>query len=96
MHTEGIWALRANETFTSFYSGGKDCRVYQTEIRNPDSSVLICEENAAILRIEHDAESKTLWVATTRSDVNRWVSVGTEDLFWNHGDISNNIVCDNR
>ena len=75
MHTEGVWALRANDTFTTFYSGGKDCRIYQTEIRNPENSSLIVDENAAILRIELTPDQKSLWVATTRSSINKWVSI---------------------
>ena len=78
MHTEGVWALRANDTFTTFYSGGKDCRIYQTEIRNPENSVLICEEHAAILRIEITPDQNSLWVATTRSNINKWVSFDVE------------------
>ena len=51
VHADGVWALLANESFTKVYSGGKDCRVYMTDLRNPDESVLVCEEEAPVLSV---------------------------------------------
>jgi WD repeat-containing protein 48 len=51
-HTEGVWTLCANEAFTKCYSGGKDCKVFGTDLlRNFDESELICEETAPILSV---------------------------------------------
>ena len=33
------------------YSGGRDKKIYMTDLRNPDNRVLICEETAAILKV---------------------------------------------
>ncbi|XP_071804408.1 WD repeat-containing protein 48-like [Asterias amurensis] len=76
MHEDGVWALRANASFTHFYSGGRDCRLFETDLRYPEGSVLICEEHAPILRIEITPDQKSLWVATTRSDINKWSLTG--------------------
>lgn len=51
VHDEGVWALQANEAFTHVYSGGRDRKVYCTDLRNPDIRVLICEEKAPVLRV---------------------------------------------
>ena len=51
MHTEGVWCLCVNDSFSKVYSGGKDNRVYATNFRNSDESVLVCEETAPILSV---------------------------------------------
>lgn len=51
VHDEGVWALQANEAFTHVYSGGRDRKVYCTDLRNPDIRVLVCEEKAPVLRV---------------------------------------------
>jgi WD repeat-containing protein 48 len=51
VHTEGVWTLCVNESFNKVYSGGKDCRVYATDLRNPDDLVLVCEESNPILSV---------------------------------------------
>ena len=32
MHEEGVWALAVDEEFNTFYSGGKEGKVFATEI----------------------------------------------------------------
>ena len=32
MHEEGVWALAVDEDFNTFYSGGKEGKVFATEI----------------------------------------------------------------
>jgi WD repeat-containing protein 48 len=51
IHTEGVWTLCANDTFSKVYSSGKDCRVYSTDLRNINESVLVCEESAPVLSV---------------------------------------------
>lgn len=63
VHTEGVWCLRVNDSFTKVYSGGKDCRVYATDLKSlsstggvgngEDASILVCEETAPILNVKH-------------------------------------------
>lgn len=43
--------MQANEAFTHVYSGGRDRKIYCTDLRNPDLRVLICEEKASVLRV---------------------------------------------
>ena len=40
-----------NDSYTKVYSGGKDCKVYATDLRSPDESVLVCEERAPVLSV---------------------------------------------
>ncbi|EPY86850.1 WD repeat-containing protein 48 isoform 2 [Camelus ferus] len=51
VHDEGVWALQVNDAFTHVYSGGRDRKIYCTDLRNPDIRVLICEEKAPVLKI---------------------------------------------
>ena len=53
VHDEGVWALQVNDTFTHVYSGGRDRKIYCTDLRNPDIRVLICEEKAPVLKVCH-------------------------------------------
>ncbi|XP_011452468.3 WD repeat-containing protein 48 isoform X1 [Magallana gigas] len=82
VHDDSVWALQANDSFTTVYSGGRDKRVWATDLRNPDQRTLICEEKAPILKlelIEGDSENisrpgvtDSLWVATTDSSFRNW------------------------
>eukprot|EP00069_Balaena_mysticetus_P014859 bmy_01653T0 len=75
VHDEGVWALQVNDTFTHVYSGGRDRKIYCTDLRNPDIRVLICEEKAPVLKMELDRSADpppAIWVATTKSTVNKW------------------------
>lgn len=72
IHDLGVWALCANDTFTHFYSGGRDCRIFQTDPRFPDTSLLVCVTDAPVLRMELGADSENLWVSTVNSDLNCW------------------------
>ncbi|XP_026097411.1 WD repeat-containing protein 48-like isoform X1 [Carassius auratus] len=75
VHDEGVWALQANEAFTHVYSGGRDRKIYCTDLRSPDIHVLICEENAPVLKMELDRSAdphSAIWVSTTKSTVNKW------------------------
>lgn len=51
VHDEGVWALQVNDAFTHVYSGGRDRKIYCTDLRNPDIRVLICEEKAPVLKV---------------------------------------------
>ncbi len=51
VHDEGVWALQVNEAFTHVYSGGRDRKIYCTDLRSPDIRVLICEEKAPVLKV---------------------------------------------
>lgn len=51
VHEEGVWSLLANDSFTSFYSAGRDRCVWNTDMRQQDASQLILEETAPILKV---------------------------------------------
>ena len=38
IHEEGVWALAVDNEFTTFYSGGRDKKVYATELFESKSS----------------------------------------------------------
>lgn len=68
VHDEGVWALQVNEAFTHVYSGGRDRKIYCTDLRNPDIRVLICEEKAPVLKVIVFSSEKCT-VPEIRSDV---------------------------
>ena len=52
VHVEDVWSMCANvDSFAKVYSGGKDRRVYCTDLKSVDESVLVCEESAPILSV---------------------------------------------
>uniref|UniRef100_A0A8C1I3R3 WD repeat-containing protein 48 n=1 Tax=Cyprinus carpio carpio TaxID=630221 RepID=A0A8C1I3R3_CYPCA len=91
VHDEGVWALQVNEAFTHIYTGGRDRKIYCTDLRNPDLRVLICEEKAPILTMELDKSAdppQAVWVSTTKSVVNKWSLKGMHN-FRASGDYDN-------
>lgn len=84
VHDEGVWTLQTNESFNTVYSGGKDCKIFMTDLKNTSDTVLVCRENAPILDIllvDRSYSSKrnlnsndhpSLWVATTDSSIKNW------------------------
>lgn len=72
VHDDSVWALQANDTFTTVYSGGRDKRVWATDLRNPEHRTLVCEEKAPILKVRakkvlqsqvhSDLEACPLWI----------------------------------
>ncbi|WAR16938.1 WDR48-like protein [Mya arenaria] len=75
----------ANDSFTMVYSGGRDRRVWATDIRNPDSRCCICEEKDHILKLElTQSEPQSLWVSTSNSSIKNYAQkvedLGKKDL----------------
>lgn len=61
-----------NENFTHVISGSRDKKIYQTEIRNPYNSVLVCEESAPILNMCFNIDQTGIWTTTWNSDIKMW------------------------
>lgn len=72
VHEQGVWTICPNENFTSFFSSGRDQRVVLTDLRQDDCSVLLFIEKSPVLAMELCADAKSLWVATSDSDLKRW------------------------
>lgn len=68
-------SLQATEAFTHVISGGRDRKVMMTDLRNTNkASVCICEESAPVLKMAAPPDFSSLWVATSESTINYWVS----------------------
>ena len=65
--------LQVSADFSRVYSGGRDRRLLVTSLRQPDSSVLLAEESAPILRMALVGD-ESVWVSTAESAVKNWVS----------------------
>lgn len=72
IHSEGVWSLLVNENFTHVISGSRDKKIYQTEVRNPYNSVLVCEESAPILNMCYNLDQTGIWTTTWNSDIKMW------------------------
>jgi WD repeat-containing protein 48 len=72
IHTEGVWSLLVNENFTHVISGSRDKKIFNTEIRNPYNSVLVCEEKAPVLNMCYNTDHTGIWVTTWNSDIKMW------------------------
>lgn len=42
---------QVNDAFTVVYSGGRDRRVWATDLRNSNNHMLLCEERAPVLKV---------------------------------------------
>lgn len=79
----GLYSLliQATEGFTHVISGGRDRKVMMTDLRNTNkASVCICEESAPVLKMAAPPDFSSLWVATSESTINYWVS--KSNTFW--------------
>lgn len=75
MHSSGVWTLAVDEDFTKFYSAGKDGCVFVTEIQSQESTLLCCEETSVLkLCLDPADDYQSIWVATSNTHVNKWVS----------------------
>nr|CAD7413709.1 unnamed protein product [Timema poppensis] len=62
------------ESFSHVISGGRDRKIFMTDIRFPERRVLICEESAPVLKMVLTPDQSSLWVATSESSIKNWVS----------------------
>lgn len=85
---EIISQFQATENFSHVISGGRDRRIYKTDLRNTSNSsntTLIAEERNPVLKICPVPDFSGIWVATDESSINYWV--GILHLFLYQGDI---------
>ncbi|MFH4977842.1 hypothetical protein AB6A40_004551 [Gnathostoma spinigerum] len=89
-HSEGVWALQVDSSFSYVYSGGRDKRVYRTAINDFKASQLMFIEDLPIQRLQLTDMDRphSVWVATWGSCIRRWplpnesqLLVGMDDNF---------------
>lgn len=72
-HTQGVWALAAPESFHFVVSGGKDCRLQFTDLRNSNClSILLALEPHPILSVCLSPDLTMVWVGTADSTIRAW------------------------
>ncbi|KYN17924.1 WD repeat-containing protein 48, partial [Trachymyrmex cornetzi] len=74
VHKEGVWALLATDNFSHVISGGRDKRVVMTELSYAERYTVICEEKAPILKMAMTPDQSSIWVATSESTINNWLT----------------------
>uniref|UniRef100_A0A0X3QA96 WD repeat-containing protein 48 n=2 Tax=Schistocephalus solidus TaxID=70667 RepID=A0A0X3QA96_SCHSO len=73
-HSEGVWTLQTNTAWTRVFSSGRDKRIYMTDLRNTEDSVLIGQESDPVLKLllVEGPDGDDIWASTSGTDVNRW------------------------
>ncbi|CAI4231498.1 unnamed protein product [Auanema sp. JU1783] len=73
-HQEGVWTLQSDAMFNYIYSGGRDKKVYRTNVSDFSQSSLVLEEDAPIKKIliENPSNPTSLWTSTWSSNIKRW------------------------
>ena len=76
LHDEGVWTVAVDDSFSTFYSSGRDKQVCVTHLKTSTSRQLFMEE-APVVRLVLDTvdSSPSIWAATTNTCINKWVSV---------------------
>lgn len=93
-HSQGVWALAAPESFHFVVSGGKDCRLQFTDLRNNNShSTLIAVESHPILSLCLSPDLTMVWVGTTDSTVRAWPLPQIHGEGYGRSLVSTSILC---
>ncbi|XP_059483067.1 WD repeat-containing protein 48 [Neocloeon triangulifer] len=71
-HQDGVWALQAPDSFNYVISGGRDRRVFITDLKQTDRQVLACEDKYSVLKVVANPDQQSMWVATTDSTIKNW------------------------
>lgn len=72
VHKEGVWALLMSDNFQYIISGSRDRNIILTEMRNPNNSISVCEENAPVLSLCYNIDKDGVWATTWNSDIRCW------------------------
>ncbi|XP_066147035.1 WD repeat-containing protein 48 homolog [Euwallacea fornicatus] len=72
VHADSVWALLATENFTYVISGGRDKKVIMTDLKNIQNTILVCTEDAPILKMCFTADQQGIWVSTSNSTIRCW------------------------
>ncbi|KAF7281811.1 WD repeat-containing protein 48 homolog [Rhynchophorus ferrugineus] len=72
VHSDSVWALLVTDNFSHIISGGRDKKVIMTELKNPQNTILVCMEDAPILKMCFTADQQGIWVSTSKSTMCCW------------------------
>ncbi|KRX34806.1 WD repeat-containing protein 48, partial [Trichinella murrelli] len=78
-HTEGVWSLQTDDSFSTVYSAGRDKCVFMSNLKCTENSVLLFEEQAPVLKLLLVDHGTSIWSSTTDSSVRLW-KISAESL----------------
>ncbi|XP_003380961.1 WD domain, G-beta repeat-containing domain protein [Trichinella spiralis] len=78
-HTEGVWSLQTDDSFSTVYSAGRDKCVFMSNLKCTENSVLLFEEQAPVLKLLLVDHGNSIWSSTTDSSVRLW-KISAESL----------------
>eukprot|EP00854_Cymbomonas_tetramitiformis_P020586 gene20586-24678_t len=73
VHTDSVWALTTDASFNTVYSGGRDCKVYVTDLHTRESQLLFQESHPVNkLALEPESLGGGVWAATPDCSLRKW------------------------
>lgn len=84
MHSDSVWTLATDVSFTRLFSGGRDKLVYCTDLRTFDSTCLIGTSDPILKLVV--STNNGLWVSMAKSDLEYW---DVKDVVERHASPSN-------
>lgn len=76
IHSDSVWSLAADSSFSYFISAGRDGRVIKTYLSPPSYSSphqLVCQQKDSVLKVLLDEKQDVVWVTTTSPTISAWV-----------------------
>lgn len=68
IHSDSIWTLIANDSFTTMYSAGRDKTVWATDLSNVEYSAMVCQESSSVLKV-----SLGCYYVHRNEDINKFI-----------------------
>lgn len=64
--------MLATEDFSYAISGGRDKKVIMTDLKNISNTLVVCVEQAPILKMCFTADQQSVWISTSDSNIRCW------------------------
>lgn len=66
-HVDSIWAIQPNASFDSCFTGGRDGKIYHTNLVNDQHTLVYDDKTNPITSLTYDEYHKKLWFTSTNN-----------------------------
>jgi len=56
-HTDSIWDIKANSTFDSCFTGGRDGKIFHTDLAGDNHTLIFHDKESQIIQLTYDEEN---------------------------------------
>lgn len=70
IHTDSVWTVDADPSFSQVFSGGRDKAVFCTDLETLHST-MVCQTEEPVLKLLRSPD-ESLWISTTSSALQHW------------------------